>query len=71
MEISIRYVLLLFVCLFLVSCKQGKENASDDYRLEATGDVKEFVLDSDVRYNLFYAWLFKEKTGKSYFSFLN
>lgn len=59
------------VCLFLVSCKQGKENASDDYRLEATGDVKEFVLDSDVRYNLFYAWLFKEKTGKSYFSFLN
>lgn len=60
---------LLLFCL-LSSCKREKGEPQDNYTLEATENIKSFPLDSDVKYNPFYLWIFEEN-GKRYLSFLN
>ena len=60
------------LCLLLASCTGKKsEPAADRCGLEATGKVKSFELDIDVKYNPFYLYTFAEKNGKEYLSFLN
>lgn len=61
---------LLFCCL-LGACNGKKEQVKDICELKATGEVKSFELDSDVRYNAFYLYTFSDETGKDYLSFLN
>lgn len=61
---------LLFFC-FLISCKNEKSSNSYSYNLEASGTIKSFTLDSDVRYNGFYLYTFSNDNGKEYLSFLN
>ena len=67
----LRILLLLLLCT-LFSCKKTQEAVRlDTHQLRPTGDIKEFVLDTDVRYNCFYLYLFKDKSGRDYLSFLN
>lgn len=65
-----KILLSLLLCL-LISCRQEKPSASYIYNLEATGTIKSFSLDSDVRYNAFYLYSFSDDKGKEYLSFLN
>lgn len=68
----LRVVLLLFSFCILFSCKDSQEMARlGTHQLKPTGDIKQFVLDTDVRYNCFYLYLFKDKSGREYLSFLN
>ena len=63
------YLALLSLCL-LISCKKEKGQIQDNYTLESTENIKSFPLDSDVKYNPFYLYIF-EDSGKKYLSFLN
>lgn len=68
----LRVILLFFSFCILFSCKDSQEMARlDTYQLKPTGIVKKFVLDTDVRYNCFYLYLFKDEVGREYLSFLN
>lgn len=58
------------LCLFLFSCKDSGNKSRVAYNLEATEQIKNFILDSDVRYNAFYLYPFCDG-GKEYLSFLN
>ncbi len=62
-------LLLLFLGLF-ISCNKGKKPIQNKVDLKATGIIKNFPLDSNVKYNLFYLYVFEEE-GKRYLSFLN
>lgn len=62
-------LLSLLIC-FVISCKNEKSSALYTYNLQPTGTVKSFILDSDVRYNAFYLYMFDEN-NKEYLSFLN
>ena len=61
----------LLLCLWLSCGNERKNTNSHLYSLEATGKVKRFELDSDVRYNAFYLYTFRDDKGKEYLSFLN
>lgn len=63
--------LIPLLSLFLLSCGHGKKN-TDSYicDLETTKKIKTITLDSDVRYNAFYLYVFNDD-GKEYLSFLN
>lgn len=65
-----RYVFFILLGI-LVSCKRERPFQLDDCYLEATGTIKSFSLDSDVRYNAFFLYVFREDDGKEYLSFLN
>lgn len=64
-------ILLLITFFTLFSCKSDKAANTDSYTLEASGQIKSFTLDSDVRYNPFYLYTFSDDQGKDYLSFLN
>lgn len=64
-------ILLLITFFTLFSCKNEKTANADSYALEASGQIKSFTLDSDVRYNPFYLYTFSDDRGKDYLSFLN
>lgn len=67
----LRILLLLLLCT-LFSCRNPQEAVRlDTHQLRPTGEIKEFVLDTDVRYNCFYLYLFKDRDGREYLSFLN
>lgn len=66
-----RKILLFLSFCILISCKNEKSSNLYSYNLKATGSVKSFTLDSDVRYNAFYLYTFKDDKGKEYLSFLN
>lgn len=55
----------------MVSCKTDKTTAVYDYDLKATGKIKSFELDADVRYNAFYLYTFTDNSQREYLSFLN
>ena len=63
-------ILLLLLCV-LFSCSDEKNFSPQTCSLTATGQIKSFELDSDVKYNGFYLYKFKDKEGKDYLSFLN
>lgn len=65
-----KYILLILLGI-LASCKNEKPSSTNDHQLEATGKIKSFPLDSDVRYNAFFLYTFREDDGKEYLSFLN
>ena len=65
-----RISLVCFIAL-LAACSGGKQQAKDDYAIKATGVVKSFEIDSEVKYNAFYLYTFCDKSGKEYLSFLN
>ena len=65
-----KFLYALLSCVFLLSCNGKKNKPVDTCWLEATGQVKSFPLDAEVRYNAFYLYTFSEK-GKEYLSFLN
>lgn len=50
-----RISLVCFIAL-LAACSGGKQQAKDDYAIKATGVVKSFEIDSDVKYNAFYLY---------------
>lgn len=62
---------VLLCCFLLPACAGKKTSDADGCQLQATGEVKSFELDSDVRYNAFYLYTFADKEGKQYLSFLN
>lgn len=64
--------LLLILCIgLLVSCSSEKKEIIDSHELKPTGQIKSFELDSNVKYNAFYLYTFKDKDNKEYLSFLN
>ena len=64
--------LFLILCIgLLVSCSSEKKEIIDSHELKSTGQIKSFELDSDVKYNAFYLYTFKDKDNKEYLSFLN
>lgn len=63
-------LLSLLVCI-IISCKTEKASNSYSYNLEASGRIKSFPLDDDIRYNAFYLSIFSDDKGKEYLSFLN
>lgn len=44
-------ILLSFLVCCLISCSHEKSSASYTYNLEATGAIKSYELESDVRYD--------------------
>ena len=66
-----RKVLLFLSLCILISCKNEKSSNLYSYNLKATKTVKSFTLNSDVRYNAFYLYTFKDNKEKEYLSFLN
>lgn len=62
--------ILFFIFLFFTSCKERIKQEKNDYILQATEIIKSFPLDSNVKYNPFYLYVFEEE-GKRYLSFLN
>lgn len=58
-----RISLVCFIAL-LAACSGGKQQVKDDYAIKATGVVKSFEIDSDVKYNAFYLYIFCDKSGK-------
>ncbi len=68
----IRVILLVFLLCACISCNKRSETGRlDTHELRATGEVKKFELDTDVRYNCNYLYLFRDKAGREYLSFLN
>lgn len=66
-----KYFLISLLSLCFLSCGTGeKDTNSYIYDLESTKKIKTITLDSDVRYNAFYLYVFNDG-GKEYLSFLN
>lgn len=66
----VRLFFILFLGL-LFSCKGEKTNEQDICTLTSTGNIKSFELDSDVKYNAFYLYTFRDCEDQEYLSFLN
>lgn len=67
-----RFLLIALLLCLCVSCRNEKKQAGSYlYDLKTTEKIKEIPLDSDVRYNAFYLYLFGDDNGKEYLSFLN
>lgn len=64
-------ILLSFLVCCLISCSHEKSSASYTYNLEATGAIKSYELESDVRYDASYLYIFSDEKGREYLSFLN
>lgn len=64
-------LLLILFCCLLASCGRQKSQNLNNYDLKATGKIKSFELDSEVKYNAFYLYTFQDKDGREYLSFLN
>lgn len=64
------FLLALFCCL-LASCGKQKTQNFNTHNLRATGKIKSFELDSEVKYNAFYLYPFQDKHGRECLSFLN
>lgn len=67
---SMRIKLFCLSLLLLVSCAEKKISREDLYTLVPSTQIKSFELNSDVKYNAFYLYVFNDK-NKEYLSFLN
>jgi hypothetical protein len=64
-------IFIMMVVSLLCACNSSDKKAVYSCRLVETEKRLTFELDRETTYNFYYAWVFTEKDGHEYFSFLN